>query len=323
MRHVHFQHKDYSSKSYYDKFLRRKDEAICECGKETAFKNAGRGYLQFCSHECYTKSEKTRNRMSTISTGKKQSIQTIQKRVSNTDQSKKEEHRRSTCRKKYGVEHTSQIPGVAEKIGAGNRGKTCIRTSEHSAKIAESRRSRGTNTHSEDTKKKISNGIRNSKKFQERKGDGTFVNASRMSNSRTLCGRFKGIHFRSSYELAFLIEMHFSGEAVESAESVRFACKYRRENGVESSYFPDFFLPDKNLVIEIKNTKLCSLQNNILKFEAARTRYGSSFSVLTERELVNITDAVKTPEILQHLEILKNEHLCTKSRSSLGGKRLL
>ena len=323
MKHVHFKHKTYTTKTYYDEFLRSDGEGICECGTETTFRGAGQGYLEFCSHTCFANSEKTRVNMSAKASGKKQTDLTIQKRIANTDQRAKEERRRATCIEKYGVEHTSQIPEVAAKISSSNLGKICPRTLEHSAKIAESRKIRGTNKHTDTSKKKIANSIKNSKKFQARKDDGTFVNASKIANGRTLCGKFNGMHFRSSYELAFLIEMHDTGVVVEPADNKKFSCKYSNIDEREATYYPDFFLPETGVVIEIKNSRLCTLQSNILKFDAAKKRYGASFKVLTEKDLVDITKIVNNPEIQQRLEVLKNEHLCFKSRSGLGGKRSL
>lgn len=177
MKHVFFKHKTYTPKSYYDQFLRCEDEGICECGAETSFKGTGKGYLKFCSPTCYTNSEKTRTNMSVKASGKKQTKLTIQKRIANTDQLKKEERRKSTCIEKYGVENTSQVPEIAAKISASNLGKICLRTSEHSLKIVESRKLKGTNNHTEFSKEKISKSIKNSKKFQERKEDGTFIRA--------------------------------------------------------------------------------------------------------------------------------------------------
>jgi len=323
MKHVHFKHKTYTTKTYYDEFLRSDGEGICECGTETTFRGAGQGYLEFCSHTCFANSEKTRVNMSVKASGKKQSDLTIRKRIANTDQLSKEERRKSTCLERHGVEHPSQIPDVAAKISLSNRGKPKIRSLEHSAKIAESRKISGANKHSDVTKKKISNSIKSSKKFQARKDDGTFVNASKIANGRTLCGKFNGMHFRSSYELAFLIEMHVLGILVEPADNKKFSCKYKNVDEREASYYPDFFLPETGSIIEIKNSRLCTLQSNILKFDAARKKYGLSFKVLTEADLVDITGIVNNPTIRQHLEVLKNEHLCLESRSGLGGKRLL
>jgi hypothetical protein len=116
MRHVHFSHKVYTPKKYYDDFLRKSGEGVCECGHETTFRNAGNGYLEFCSHACFINSEKTRTNMSVKASGRKQSPETIQKRIANTNQLSKEKARQATCLEKYGVNNAILIPGMIEKI---------------------------------------------------------------------------------------------------------------------------------------------------------------------------------------------------------------
>jgi len=121
MKHVNAAHKEYVKKRYYDEFLRENDEGTCLCGKETTFRDVGRGYLKFCSHSCYAHDKNTREKVSDRLRGKKQSLETIQKRITNTDQEKKEEQRRLTCIARYGVEDIISIPGSKDKVIA-----TCI-----------------------------------------------------------------------------------------------------------------------------------------------------------------------------------------------------
>lgn len=323
MKHVFAKHKEYTKKSYYDLFLRSEHEGICECGAETTFRDAGRGYLEFCSRACFSNSEKTRTNMSLKASGKKQSALTIQKRIANTDQLKKEERRKATCLEKYGVENTSQIPDVATKISQGNKGKRQHRSIEHQLKIIESKRVNATLAHSQETRTKISIGLRLSSKFQLAAKNGSFVSTGAKSAARTLGGYFKGLHFRSSYELAFLIEMHLLNISVVSAETSEFACEYTLDDERKHSYYPDFFLPSSKTVIEIKPRSM--LNNHIvkLKIAAAEAKFKKNIKVLTEYELLDITEIIKDPDISNHLEIIKNEHLCFKSKPNLGGKRLL
>jgi len=46
-----------STKEYYNKFLKKENEGICECGKETNFNNINIGYREFCSIKCATSSK--------------------------------------------------------------------------------------------------------------------------------------------------------------------------------------------------------------------------------------------------------------------------
>ena len=41
-----------SSNKYYNKYLKRKDEGICKCGRKTKYKNISLGYHIFCSTKC-------------------------------------------------------------------------------------------------------------------------------------------------------------------------------------------------------------------------------------------------------------------------------
>lgn len=51
--HIQFHHKDYTTQSYYDKFLKKQEEGICPtCGGPTPFRGLIKGYQKFCSNKC-------------------------------------------------------------------------------------------------------------------------------------------------------------------------------------------------------------------------------------------------------------------------------
>ena len=212
MKHVFAKHKEYTKKAYYDMFLRTEFEGICECGKETTFRGAGRGYLKFCSPSCYANNDKTRAYRSSKATGKKQSALSIQKRIANTDQQKKEETRKTTTLDRYGVNNPSLIPGFIDKVR-----NTCMT------------------------------------KY------GTRSPTQRMNSSH---GKWKrlllnGRTFRvQGYEDVFLSRIDEFGFSLQSIIQGRKNCPtipWFDENGVEHVYFPDFYIPDENLIIEIKS----------------------------------------------------------------------
>lgn len=188
-------------------------------------------------------------------------------------------------------------------------------------RIIESKRRNRTLSHSQETKEKISLSLKSSSKFRLAAENGSFVSMGSKSVSRFLGGYFKGQHFRSSYELAFLIEMHLLNVEVITAETSEFACEYSLSDGRKHSYFPDFFLPSSKTIIEIKPQSM--LNNHVvkLKITAAKVKFGKNIKVLTEHDLLDITEIIKDPDISKHLEIIKNEHLCSKSKPNLGGKR--
>lgn len=51
--HIQFHHKDYTAQSYYDVFLKKSGEGICQtCGGPTPFRGLIKGYQKFCSNKC-------------------------------------------------------------------------------------------------------------------------------------------------------------------------------------------------------------------------------------------------------------------------------
>lgn len=59
--HIQWNHKDFTTKSYYDKFLRKENEGTCYCGKETRFRGFTHGYAKTCGYSCHNKHKKVLN----------------------------------------------------------------------------------------------------------------------------------------------------------------------------------------------------------------------------------------------------------------------
>lgn len=117
-KHVHNQHREYSKQSFYDTFLRiNNSEGICKiCSKQTKFRGFV-GYASFCSISCRSLDTDVRTKLSNFASGKKQSAETIAKRIANTDQTIKESNRIKSMKDRYGenVTNPSQTPGFQEK----------------------------------------------------------------------------------------------------------------------------------------------------------------------------------------------------------------
>ena len=96
---------------------------------------------------------------------------------------------------------------------------------------------------------------------------------------RGISGIWKGLHFRSLLELAFII--HFeskNGRLPETAENLRFAVTIGA-----SRYFPDFFDSVTGQIFEIKPSKLLALNEH--KITAGKKAYGKNFIVVTEQDV--------------------------------------
>jgi hypothetical protein len=113
-KHIYNNHRDqYDRKKYYDTFILSDDDNFCKtCGNETTFRDIGKGYLKYCSEKCRSENPEVREKIRLSKIGKKQSKETISKRIRNTDQKTKEENRIKSLREKYGndIINPSQIP---------------------------------------------------------------------------------------------------------------------------------------------------------------------------------------------------------------------
>lgn len=206
--------------------------------------------------------------------GRKQSQETIKKRIKNTDQKKKEQNRQKTMMYKYGkLSHANNPSQRATNISNALTG--IKHTKEHHEKITESKKRNGTLNHSVETKNKIAKTIKNrinSPGFDK----SVFVN-QRKSNPKQ--GYYKGFYCRSSYEKIFVDFCEKYDIILESAENNQFSVPYESDGKIKT-YFPDFYLKDFDLVIEIKPDNMYDYGDNLTKFHSAKLKY--RFEVLTE-----------------------------------------
>lgn len=95
-------------------------------------------------------------------------------------------------------------------------------------------------------------------------------------------GTYNGFYYQSSYELAFLKEIDYVVERGDK-HFVEYYFEGRRHR-----YYPDFYLPEIDTIIEIKPFKLLWDKRNKIKFKAAAEKYGDRFMIITEYELEGI-----------------------------------
>lgn len=90
-KHLKEKHGIYQTRIYYDRYLKKPGEGICEtCGKETEFRNIYDGYRRFCSQDCANKAmQKKEDGTSTHSDG---FAATLKRIVKSTVESIKEKY---------------------------------------------------------------------------------------------------------------------------------------------------------------------------------------------------------------------------------------
>jgi len=97
-------------------------------------------------------------------------------------------------------------------------------------------------------------------------------------------GYHNGIPYQSSYELNFMKLLDEYKIPYERADNKKFRVKYIFENK-EHYYYPDFYLPRENSIVEIKSSYNLKQTQTQIKLEAAKKLYGKKFIIITEQEI--------------------------------------
>lgn len=271
---------------------------LCESGCGTACKTV---YRRFCSPSCSAKSPGMRAVHAATHNGRKQTAEQIANRVAKTDQKSKEAKRKATMLERFGVDNYSQ---TKEHIFCMNpTGFIGPRSESHKKNIIKAKRRNGTLKHTEKAKRKMSASLN---LYYSNPDLDRSVYVSNVFNPFT--GHYRGLYYRSSYELMFLKFCRRYFIDVLPAGTKAFAVPYVDKYGSERMYYPDFYLPEFDLVVEIKPSSMLKHGQNPRKFAAANRKY-ERFCVLTE--LSGYTDK-KLWNDLYYGQIMEwcSEYLC-------------
>lgn len=307
-----FQKHGLTKQAYFDRHLKQKGSGAClYCKKNTSFR--GWDYQQFCSTQCSGAYKAKTNTCTSFWKGKKQPKQMVRKRLANTKQSVKERTRKKTMRARYGSLDTQQAMSkheIALRIQRLREAHTGKKMPTRSVRqIIETKRRNGTLGHTEETKKKIRASViatLNADSFDK----SVFITSgSRGRGHKT--GKIHGLTYRSSYEKEFIRFCRANKIRVETAETKEFSVLYKSKlSGIMKTYYPDFFLSDYNLVVEIKPSTMLNIRDNSVKHKAAAKEL--NFCVLTDKDgLLDNWDKLKEK---------LNEHILSIGVSKKGGK---
>jgi len=86
-------------------------------------------------------------------------------------------------------------------------------------------------------------------------------------------GKFNNCHFRSSLELFYLIYWYENNINVINAETKEFRVTYLTEDNLKHTYSPDFYLPELNILVELKPEKLHTNILILIKFSALQQHH--------------------------------------------------
>lgn len=232
-----------------------------------------------CSDYCQ---QYAKNRAVEKKRGSTQSKETIQKRIANTNQTKKEKTRQSTMYDRYGklYYHKDEIERN-KKISKALKGKS--HTKEHHEKVIETKRKNGTLKHSQKTKN-----ILKEKMLSLYESNDPPITISETGNNGRghITGYLNEIYYRSSYEKVFLQQCFDRNIKVVSAETKQWRIFYFDENNKRKMYYPDFYLPEYDCIVEIKPESMLECNNNIEKWTAyLMNKECENFEMLTEEDI--------------------------------------
>lgn len=139
--------------------------------------------------------------------------------------------------------------------------------------IAKSRRERGTNKHRIETKEKIS------KSIKDRWDKQPWDTSSKNNIKNHITGTYKGIYYRSSYELKFIKLCEENNINIDSCDNQKINFEYMKSNGKKGLYRPDFVDLDTNTIYEVKPESMLTYGENLNKIRQ------SGVTLITEKDL--------------------------------------
>lgn len=248
-QHVSKVHK-IEKKQYYDLYLKKDKEDVCEiCKKNTPYSgNWQRGYNKYCSKEC--KSIGVQNEMRSTCLKKYG--------VKNANQTKKTRYKiAKTCNERYGNSCPMQNKEIQENIRKKNLKNLGVELPFQSkeiqiksANIREEKYGAAYTLQSKILREKIKN--TNIKKYgvdHHSQNDVVFLK-QQLSGLKIKKYRNTDLYYQGSFELDFL-EKYYDKFEIKRAKSLKYIL-----NENQHVYYPDFYIPKLNLIVEIKNKYL-------------------------------------------------------------------
>lgn len=191
---------------------------------------------------------------------------------------------KETCQEKYGVDNTSKLPEIHDKIKETCLTKYGDKNFRNPEKTKETISLKDDNYYSnihEKYKKTCLErfGVENSSQSPE-----IF---KKQQKARLKIKKYKNtnLYYQGSYELDFLDNFHNQIE-IENGHYIKYDY-----NGKNKTYFPDFYLPKLNAIVEVKSSYIYNrwLNKNLAK-EKSCIEQGYSFIFIINKDY---TDLIK------------------------------
>jgi hypothetical protein len=119
-----------------------------------------------------------------------------------------------------------------------------------------------------------------------------------------ISGYYKASYFRSLLELSYMLHLDATGIKWESGETEIHKTHYVY-NGIQRSYYPDFYLPDSNEYIEVKPFALSQTTLVQVKLFAVMAE-NKKISLITEHDIMKVSKEQLSLLIEQNIVSIDN-----------------
>ncbi|MDD5651700.1 MAG: hypothetical protein PHF86_14995 [Candidatus Nanoarchaeia archaeon] len=270
-----------SPKQYYDKWIKEEGEGICEyCGKEARFIRSDTGYQPTCCREhahkiAFKKTKQTMlNNSGVINNFQREYVKTKIKQTNvkkfgfdNPNKNKDVLLKRSnTCLKKYGTSVAMKSDIVKE-----NARQLCFK--KYGVYYSFQR---------EDVKQKITAIIL--ERYGVEHPSQNLSSHNKGLKTRLLIKNFNGtnITYQGSFELDFLVH-YFDKLEIRNGLSFRYG---------KRMYHSDFYLPEFNMIVEIKSSWTLKLDNFINEKSKTVVDHGFKFILIVNKNYAEFDKAI-------------------------------
>ena len=122
-----------------------------------------------------------------------------------------------------------------------------------------------------------------------------FGKPSPNESGRGWSGWYRGLHFRSIFELSYLTYLVENKINFKTGESINFRVEYQDAIGNDRNYYPDYYIIDTQEIIEIKASYFLKDEQTKLKINKAKEKYGEKYIILTENDIhiLKLKDIIK------------------------------
>jgi hypothetical protein len=278
-------------KKYYDLYFKKDMEGICPiCGNETQYSgNWQRGYIKYCSKKCKSIGVIIEMEKSCF---KKYGVKNANKTKEVRDKIKK------TCEKKYNSPCSMQNKEIQRSIRIKNLENLGVELPFQSREIQKKSKNTmelkyGGNTFkSPDLRKKYLKTMNERYNSSYTNQNELLFKKNQLSGLRLKQFKDTNIHYQGSYELDFL-EHYYDKLNIKRSKSIKY--KINESNHI---YFPDFYIPELNLIIEIKNSYLA--KRDKLKLSAKKyavLKKGFNFIMIIDKDYSSFETILKHESI--------------------------